>query len=331
MSSIFVEHISAAQQQRLEDYFHLFSIIIINTPPAFLYWDHIITFPDELQYLWTRSMGWSTALFFFNRYFATLGNIVVTVSLFSSGLTESLSAIPSVSRAPPGFNSSNRLHKRMLSYMLVTGFTLGGLAIHMSQPYNSVCDIFWPVEPVGTDLNRMPHSTDIDNVRVPCAFFGFRENVTVLFLDPFPLLALSSFGCNFSLLVEVAAAWEALFLYDSILFIMTLHKAYKTRHDLRQERLRIPLVVIILRDGSIYFGILTLSYEAHYARLQAGLACAADKGMLKTISMSVTMMSRLMLNLHKIAETGLYTSHITTSSPHDTDDQNTLAAGYYGQ
>ncbi|KAF8826078.1 hypothetical protein HHX47_DHR6000522 [Lentinula edodes] len=49
--------------------------------------------------------------------------------------------------------------------------------------------------------------------------------------------------------IQVAAAWEALFLYDSMLFVMTLHKAYKTRYELRQERLRIPLVVIILRDG----------------------------------------------------------------------------------
>ncbi|KAJ3834064.1 hypothetical protein F5878DRAFT_376298 [Lentinula raphanica] len=183
MSSIFVEHISAAQQQRLEDYFHLFSI-------TFLYWDHIITFPDELQYLWTRSMGWSTALFFFNRYFATLGNIVVTVSLFSSGLTESLSAIPSVSRAPPGFNSSNRLHPSYRPYIRSVSLQQADAIVHACHRVHLrrtsyFCDIFWPVEPVGTDLNRMPHSTDIDNVRVPCAFFGFRENVTVLFLDPF--------------------------------------------------------------------------------------------------------------------------------------------------
>ncbi|KAJ3709678.1 hypothetical protein C8R42DRAFT_413207 [Lentinula raphanica] len=103
----------------------------------------------------------------------------------------------------------------MLSYMLVTGFTLGGLAIF-------------------------------------AIFFG-QSSQSVL----------TSTGCHTQLTlitsIQVAAAWEALFLYDSILFIMTLHKAYKTRHDLRQERLRIPLVVIILRDGSIYFGVMALA------------------------------------------------------------------------
>ncbi|KAJ3985970.1 hypothetical protein F5890DRAFT_1067195 [Lentinula detonsa] len=299
MSSTIAQHISAAQQQRYEDYFHLFSI-------TFLYWDHLITFPDEIQYLWNRSIGGSTALFFFNRYFASLGNIVVTVSLFSSGLTESLSTFSSVSGTPPFFDATHvdvhACHR-----------------VHLKRTGN-LCDIFWSIQPV-----------------------------------------------------EVAAAWEALFLYDSMLFLMTLHKAYKTRHELRQERLRIPLVVIILRDGMEYSeSILIVIAKANNLsifarRLDIFWVCRAGmtgwekivhvshsvmalanlvnistfyypdpflRGALCTFasSMSVTMMSRLMINLHKIAETGLYTSHITTcqlgtysvfvASPQDAEDQN---------
>ncbi|KAJ3907297.1 hypothetical protein F5879DRAFT_548402 [Lentinula edodes] len=190
------------RQHNNKDYFHLFSI-------TFLYWDHLITFPDEIQYLWKRSMGWSTALFFFNRYFAALGNIVVTVSLFSSGLTESVILL--TIRIYALYHCS----RRMLIYMLVTGFTLGGLSIF-------------------------------------AIFFG-QSSQSVL----------TPTGCHTQLTlitsIQVAAAWEALFLYDSMLFVMTLHKAYKTRYELRQERLRIPLVVIILRDGSIYFGVMALA------------------------------------------------------------------------
>ena len=51
-------------------------------------------------------------------------------------------------------------------------------------------------------------------------------------------------------LIEIAAAWEALFVFDSILFGMTLYRAYKTRHELRVLRqIKVPLMVIILRDG----------------------------------------------------------------------------------
>ncbi|KAJ3745701.1 hypothetical protein DFH05DRAFT_1523972 [Lentinula detonsa] len=198
--------------------------------------------------------------------------------------------------------------------MLVTGFTLSGLAID----WHSVCDIFWSIQPVGTDPHRMPHSTDIDNIHS----YVLLTNVE----------APNSLSLFVSLLTEVAAAWEALFLYDSMLFLMTLHKAYKTRHELRQERLRIPLVVIILRDGSIYFGVMALANLVNISTfyypdpfLRGALCTFAS-------SMSVTMMSRLMINLHKIAETGLYTSHITTcqlgtysvfvASPQDAEDQN---------
>ncbi|GAW07861.1 hypothetical protein LENED_009881 [Lentinula edodes] len=273
MKSTIVQHVSAAQQQQLEDYFHLFSI-------TFLYWDHLITFPDEIQYLWKRSMGWSTALFFFNRYFAALGNIVVTVSLFSSGLTESRYVIVCILLTIRIY-ALYHCSRRMLIYMLVTGFTLGGLSIF-------------------------------------AIFFG-QSSQSVL----------TPTGCHTQLTlitsIQVAAAWEALFLYDSMLFVMTLHKAYKTRYELRQERLRIPLVVIILRDGSIYFGVMALAnlinistfyYPdvrlAYILELQRYLAEAKYaqpflRGALCTFasSMSVTIMSRLMLNLHQISETGL--------------------------
>jgi len=95
---------------------------------------------------------------------------------------------------------------------------------------------------------------------------------------------------------------------------MTLNKAYKARHEL-SELGRCGLVsmfAIILRDGSIYFGIVafanlvnisTFYYPEPFLR---GALCTFASGV------SVTMVSRLVLNLHRIADTGLYTSHIIT-------------------
>ncbi|KAJ3814548.1 hypothetical protein EV368DRAFT_40391, partial [Lentinula lateritia] len=295
--------------RQLEDYFHLFSI-------TFLYWDHLITFPDEVQYLWKRSMGWSTALFFFNRYFAALGNIVVTVSLFSSGLTESVGILSSSYSDCRPFHLFRELllvltqvivcilltiriyalyhcSRRMLIYMLVTGSTLGGLSIF-------------------------------------AIFFGQSSQSVLTPTGCHTQLTLITYVLR---ILRFAAAWEALFLYDSMLFVMTLHKAYKTRYELRQERLRIPLVVIILRDGRLYFEDLFDHHcQSHYAQpfLRGALCTFAS-------SMSVTIMSRLMLNLHQISETGLYTSHITTcqlgtysafvASPPDSANQITFDGG----
>ncbi|KIK58809.1 hypothetical protein GYMLUDRAFT_245890 [Collybiopsis luxurians FD-317 M1] len=121
-------------------------------------------------------------------------------------------------------------------------------------------------------------------------------------------------GCetalSFMTSVQIAAAWEALFLYDFMLFVMTVLKAYKTHRELRS--LRIPLIDIIIRDGSWYFGVMafanainisTFYYPSPYARsVLIGFAS----------SMSVTLMSRLMFNLHRAADLGLFASHRTT-------------------
>jgi len=97
---------------------------------------------EEFQYLWKRPVRASTALFFFNRYFAVLGNAVVTVSLFSTSLTESvcrplhlfrelLLLLTQMSvlvlltiRIYALYNCS----KRILAFMFFTTLVLGGLA-----------------------------------------------------------------------------------------------------------------------------------------------------------------------------------------------------------
>ncbi|KIK51495.1 hypothetical protein GYMLUDRAFT_252017 [Collybiopsis luxurians FD-317 M1] len=147
MDSAYAEQVSAAGQALIQNYVHLFSA-------TFLYWDYLLTLPDEFRYFWKRPAGTIvvTVLFFLNRYISVLGNIAVTISLFFSHLTESK-----------------------------------------------------------------------------------------IFSSLYPLRY-----------AEQAAAWEALLLYDLMLFVMTLLKAYKTRRELRS--LRMSLVKIVIHDGSWYFG-----------------------------------------------------------------------------
>ncbi|THU90227.1 hypothetical protein K435DRAFT_864513 [Dendrothele bispora CBS 962.96] len=54
-----------------------------------------------------------------------------------------------------------------------------------------------------------------------------------------------------------AAGWEAHFLFDTLLFVMTILRAQKIRKELDITSLRIgnrsSLLSIVVRDGSIYF------------------------------------------------------------------------------
>ncbi|KAF5352989.1 hypothetical protein D9758_007966 [Tetrapyrgos nigripes] len=111
--------------------------------------------------------------------------------------------------------------------------------------------------------------------------------------------------------LKEAAAWEALFVYDSLLFAMIIIKGYKNKRSME----RMPLLHMILRDGAIYFAVMALANLANIftfyfagvreastliaAKIKMFSFSALYKGGLSTFSSatSVTMISRLTLNL----------------------------------
>ncbi|KAF8157111.1 hypothetical protein B0H34DRAFT_486936 [Crassisporium funariophilum] len=124
-------------------------------------------------------------------------------------------------------------------------------------------------------------------------------------------------GCHVGLsngtAIRLAGAWEALFVYDSIIFSLTLFKTWKARRDHAITGIEIPLISMILRDGAIYFAVMALS---NFANILTFYFCGPFlRGSLSTFasSISVTMMSRLMLNLHQTADVGLFSTQATST------------------
>ena len=61
---------------------------------------------------------------------------------------------------------------------------------------------------------------------------------------------LSSFEERDQCVLDYAAAWEANFLYDTIIFILTTVKTWEGRRGISGER--VGLVQLMLRDGGSY-------------------------------------------------------------------------------
>ncbi|KAI0689558.1 hypothetical protein BC835DRAFT_249847 [Cytidiella melzeri] len=80
--------------------------------------------------------------------------------------------------------------------------------------------------------------------------------------------------------IHIAVAWEALFVFDAMIFSLTLLKTYKERLKYSLTK-RLDIVSLMVRDGAIYFGVMLIAQAAS--------------------AISVTMMSRLALNLHSTA------------------------------
>ncbi|KAG6906442.1 hypothetical protein DXG01_013925 [Tephrocybe rancida] len=111
--------------------------------------------------------------------------------------------------------------------------------------------------------------------------------------------------------IRLAGAWEALFVYDSILFTLTMVKTWKNRSEFTlnpSQSGTVSIIYLIFRDGAIYFAVMAL---ANLANILTFYFCGPFmRGGLSTFAsgISVTMMSRLMLNLHENADTGIYST-----------------------
>ncbi|THU88782.1 hypothetical protein K435DRAFT_304556 [Dendrothele bispora CBS 962.96] len=123
-------------------------------------------------------------------------------------------------------------------------------------------------------------------------------------------VSLTPLGCHTDLnfiphAAQEAAAWEALFVYDTLIFAMVLVKGYQSR---RSEE-RIPLLDLILRDGAVYFAVMALANLANI--LTFYFAGPYTRGSLSTFSsaISVTMISRLTLNLRESFNLNKFRAH----------------------
>ncbi|GLB40132.1 hypothetical protein LshimejAT787_0800030 [Lyophyllum shimeji] len=119
-------------------------------------------------------------------------------------------------------------------------------------------------------------------------------------------------GCHIGLssitAIHLAAAWEALFVYDTILFVLTMAKTWKGRHAYAITRASVPIIYLVFRDGAIYFAVMAL---ANLTNIMTFYFCGPFmRGGLSTFAsaISVAMMSRLMLNLHETADAGIYST-----------------------
>ncbi|KAJ4470177.1 hypothetical protein J3R30DRAFT_3712028 [Lentinula aciculospora] len=110
----------------------------------------------------------------------------------------------------------------------------------------------------------------------------------------------------------MAVGWEGILLIDTILFALTLWKAYHSRLPVGTSRVGVSLFAVVVRDGSVYFLIIAslnlVNIVSFYipGRFQGNISAFVG-------CLSVTLMSRMMLDLHEAADPGIYTMHASSN------------------
>ncbi|KAJ7751496.1 hypothetical protein DFH07DRAFT_826249 [Mycena maculata] len=291
----------AAVTQRARDLILLDCLRLVGI--TFLYYDHLITLGDEINLLWRRGKSLSSYCFFANRYFA-----------FFSGIP--IAALPFMT-----FSTAACMQYRVfqeLSFVAMQIITDVIMMIRVYALFGRSRRILWLIIAAGASVVGIAVWSMTSQQAGRSKIVG---------------------GCHFNLDTStahrLAGPWEGLFMFDSLIFGLTAYKMTRVRMAFRTS-----IYMLVVRDGALYFGIVALSNLANIATYYVSLhpsLCQVERGSilrfamhqssgpfipgsLATMSnyMSVTMISRLILNLHQHANVGI-TSEMTASQSVEDD------------
>jgi hypothetical protein len=199
------------------------------------YYDYLLTFDDEVRFIWNRKKTQSSYWYLCNRYLGFFGNIAVLVMSYVT------------------LNAEGCKEERKFKYwsitrqiLLVANQVLGCvlLTLRTYALYTRDKRVLWFM------LFSMAALFSL-----ACWSLTGQKNT------PTP-----TSGCHLAMsketAINLAIPWESLFAYDTLIFIMTLAKTYKMRYQNTSLR-SLPLVSLVVRDGAAYFGIMALSTLAN--------------------------------------------------------------------
>ncbi|KAG1764017.1 hypothetical protein EDD22DRAFT_951931 [Suillus occidentalis] len=283
------------------------------------------TITDEITFIWCRPKALSAMLFFANRYVALFGNAYMLYVYLTPISDEVL-----------GFNSGPSICVVLLNKILA--------AKHMSHPENfsffsnksSFAVLILTLRTYALYCRSKRLLTWM--IIIVCSLGGVTAGTYGLHSDIVP-----GFNCLESYSEKIAVSpglgWVTLLAYELLIFVLTVYRICKTR-GLSLAMSRRNILDIIFQDGAMYFAVMTLSNLPNILTYYCGSVSTHPLLMIKLTNyfwrlaripseavwphllagdMSVTLVSRLMLNLHKSVDAGIL------STPVRDDDYDSAA------
>ncbi|KAG2125041.1 hypothetical protein DEU56DRAFT_826099 [Suillus clintonianus] len=254
---------------------NLYALLVAN---SVLMYDHVATLTEEITFIWCCPKAPFAILFLVNRYFALLSNIYVL----------SINSLPG-SESCPKYLLSRELLIFVQQIIVCFMLTLRTYALYGCSKRLITWMVIISFALVGLALAGSSGHSLSTAVGVP------------------------GFGCYESYTTETAVspglAWASLFVYELLIFALTVFRICNTK-GLSLVMSRRNILDIIFQDGAIYFVAMTVFNIPNILTFY----CGSDtiRGSLATFTscMSVTLISRLVLNLHKPIDTGISSSLI---------------------
>ncbi|KAI0791977.1 hypothetical protein C8Q75DRAFT_731851 [Abortiporus biennis] len=259
-------------QIHIIDYLHLSGIVI-------LYYDYLLTFQDEVRYMWFQPLS-STWLFFLNRYFSIFADIALTIGTFATYTS---------------IEEGMRWYSTASFVITLIGQIIASIILLLRTwaLYNRSWNIIISTTSFATGLavlviwSTSNESSDNRTISDGCINTPPNASRPRMFMH-------NDYG------VGIAGAWEAHIVYNLMIFATVVFKTYRDREQFREAKLSRfgSLLDLILRDGAIYFAVMACANIANTVTFYVGIPGRLSR---LASSISVTLVSRMMLNLRKQA------------------------------
>ncbi|KAF8146671.1 hypothetical protein K438DRAFT_1780684 [Mycena galopus ATCC 62051] len=192
-------------------------------------YDHLLTFSTEVKYIWLTKLRPSTCWFLAARYIGLINNIIMSVFYFGA-----LSHEPQSSPILRPFKEEGLIE----TTLSIRVFAMYGRNIWVLVPLLALVSTSMALAVVG--------AIKLD---------GPAQNLAAPGLN----------GCNTpyprSTADHVAKAWMVILACDVLVFALTVRQAYMQRHRLWPHAG--SLIQRMLKDGSMYFGVIVLATIAN--------------------------------------------------------------------
>ncbi|KAG1843091.1 hypothetical protein C8R48DRAFT_837832 [Suillus tomentosus] len=249
---------------------------------SILLYDHMATLPEEIMFIWRRPKATSAVLFLINRYVAVLGNMLDLMSNF----------LPVSAKSCSRYLLAVHMLRLFQQVFICVTLTLRTYALY------------------GCSKRLLKWMLIMGVVLIAASAVGaFGPNLTKSAIDNGHCHEIYTTATSF----RHGTTWVAMFIYELLIFVLTVFGTWKAR---RSPRLisRKDIIGVIFEDGVMYFAGMALVNLPNILTYFCDSVIVTGSLNAFTTCMSVTLISRLMLNLHGCVDTGIFSTPAETSS-----------------
>jgi len=246
-----------------------------------LYYDFALTLADELRLYWFVSRhGWASFFFFLNRYIGLLGNIPIFLEFFAN-LSE-----PVCRR----FQYFHQLYCAIATCIISVLLITRTYALYESSKAILSVLVTLLVAAGSVSVWAIASIQHLPSAPSP--------------LEPLP----PGFMCDLTLTTAqqhyLAIAWGSICAFDTSIFLLTIYKKIRMGRTVENG-----LYSLLFRDGTMYFFILVVVYICNLVTFLSPDLTLQGLSVTLTVSMSTTLMNRLMLNVRELHHRDISLSH----------------------